>query len=369
MLLAGKNVDAAARQALPNADELRAAQPEDLVLISVSSHGYTDESGRFYIIPFDVGNSPEGDSVEKVKDRAISSDELSSWVRDVDAGELVMIIDACHSAAAVAAADFKPGPMDSRGLGQMAYDKGMRILAATQADDVALESRQIRQGLLTYALLHDGLEETRAAGPEDDGRVTLSRWLRYGAARVPSLYREMTAAAPAQTGAGDADTGRAVMVFASGHHPPARRDLQQPVLFDFNRDLEDPLIASAAQTPPGPASPLPAPLPSGAETGPGPASGDLSATPGPGEIAVEGVVISVPTPGKSFKLFVASVILPSGQTIALHPPKTKTVNLLNSADPASTALISTLKIGTRLVATGRDGGAGTPLAARILAAR
>ena len=51
-----------------------------------------------------------------------------------------MIVDACHSAASVDEAGFKPGPMGSRGLGQLAYDKGMRILAASQADDVALES-------------------------------------------------------------------------------------------------------------------------------------------------------------------------------------------------------------------------------------
>ena len=55
-------------------------------------------------------------------------------LRDVDAGDLVLIVDACHSAAAIEGTDFKPGPMGSRGLGQLSYDKGMRILTATQAD-------------------------------------------------------------------------------------------------------------------------------------------------------------------------------------------------------------------------------------------
>ena len=71
---------------------------------------------------------------------------------------MVMIVDACHSAAGVPEG-FKPGPMGDRGLGQLAYDKGMRILAATQANDVALESGQIGQGLLTYALVEDGLKK------------------------------------------------------------------------------------------------------------------------------------------------------------------------------------------------------------------
>ena len=59
----------------------------------------------------------------------------------VDAGELAMVVDACHSAAAVQQPGFKPGPLGGRGLGQLAYDKGMRVLAASQADDVAVESR------------------------------------------------------------------------------------------------------------------------------------------------------------------------------------------------------------------------------------
>lgn len=43
------------------------------------------------------------------------------------------------------------------GAWQLAYDKGMIILAATQAADVALESEKIGQGLLTYALVQEGL--------------------------------------------------------------------------------------------------------------------------------------------------------------------------------------------------------------------
>ena len=42
---------------------------------------------------------------------------------------MVMIIDACHSAGSVEHEGFKPGPMGSRGLGQLAYNKRMRILA------------------------------------------------------------------------------------------------------------------------------------------------------------------------------------------------------------------------------------------------
>jgi hypothetical protein len=47
--------------------------------------------------------------------------------------------------------------MGSRGLGQLAYDKGMRILASTRADGVAWESSLASQGLCSYALEQNGL--------------------------------------------------------------------------------------------------------------------------------------------------------------------------------------------------------------------
>jgi hypothetical protein len=74
----------------------------------------------------------------------------------------------------------------ARGLGQLAYDKGMQILAATQADNVALESERLGQGLLTYALVQDGLKARKAA-PDGNGPITIKTWLRYAEKRVPEL--------------------------------------------------------------------------------------------------------------------------------------------------------------------------------------
>ena len=54
--------------------------------------------------------------------------------------ELVLIVDACPtSAASIESEGFKPGPLGSRGLGQLAYDKRMRVLAASQSDQAARE--------------------------------------------------------------------------------------------------------------------------------------------------------------------------------------------------------------------------------------
>jgi uncharacterized caspase-like protein len=243
-LLAGRKVDEEVLKGIPNADKLRRATPEDLIIVSFSSHGYADERGRFYLFASDVGKSGE---LHDALGRAISSDELGAWLRDVDAGELILVVDACHSAASVQGEGFKPGPMGSRGLGQLSYDKGMRILTSTQADDVALESGLIEQGLLTYALTREGLEAARADFKPKDARITVAEWLAYGVERVPTLHAEVERKlAEMKAAAGvaglDGDDQARVVVFPDGgarnlkvkvSGQPTRT--QQPALFDFAR--------------------------------------------------------------------------------------------------------------------------------------
>ncbi len=188
-LLSGKVVAPAG--GIKGVDRLQKAAPDDLVIMIFASHGYRDSQGRFYLVPYDTGQVPPGDITEEVLQRFISSDELSLWLRDLDAGEMVMIVDSCHSAAAVASEGFKPGPMSSRGMGQLAYDKGMRVLTASQADDVARETKQLKQGLLTYALVRDGARDRcfgfQAQGWKNYFRGVAQIWSGQGAATSPEV--------------------------------------------------------------------------------------------------------------------------------------------------------------------------------------
>jgi hypothetical protein len=160
--------------------------------------------------------------------KLISSDELGAWVRPIDAAEFVMIIDACYAAELTAgeAGMFRPGPMGDRGLGQLAYDKGMRILAATQAGDVAIESHKLGQGLLTYALVEDGLGKG-AADIDGNRAITLSEWLEYGANRVPGLYEEIREGRHVVERKGEIITAERLKAVAE--------QAQTPELFDFDR--------------------------------------------------------------------------------------------------------------------------------------
>lgn len=66
-------------------------------------------------------------------------------------------------------------------LGQLAFDKGIRILAAAGRDDVAWEDTTVKQGLLTYALADVAIDDKGfgQAYFNHDRRLMLDEWLRF----------------------------------------------------------------------------------------------------------------------------------------------------------------------------------------------
>lgn len=201
------------------------ATPDDLVIVTFAGHGWADPQGNFYLVPADESWAEGQDFPDRT--RLISAAQLSDWLRPVDAGDAAMIIDACNSAAVVATTDFKPGPLGDRGLGQLAYDKGILILAASQTDQKAHEDARLGHGFLTAALARDGLDGTGfgRADLNGDGVITLDEWLRYAVNRLPTLSAEVAGAGrgrdfvPLDDDSNEAAVGAAVP--------------QRPSLFDF----------------------------------------------------------------------------------------------------------------------------------------
>lgn len=216
-----------------------AVEPEDTLIIAFSGHGYADHNGIFYMLPADIPSDTTALTTEALR-RTISSDEFSLWMRDITAKEMLMIVDACHSSAAVQGDGFKPGPMGSRGLGQLAYDKGMRILTATQSDNVALEFKRLQHGLLTYALVKVGIEDGEADTEVEFKQLTAAEWLGFAVRAVPRLYEDIRAGKRGVVIGGRdiflKQKGRDVSVDLSGNpRKTSGVNLQQPSLFDFRR--------------------------------------------------------------------------------------------------------------------------------------
>ena len=254
-VLAGRQVDnPEILFEIPNHGHLQEARPEDLILFSFAGHGYTGdgflgEQGAFYFLFSDIGPDASPITPEVLK-RTLSSETLTRWLTDVDAGDMIFIIDACHSAASVEGAGFKPGPMGSRGLGQMAYNKGMLIMAASAADDVALESDSLEQGLLTYVLIEEGLNKQKAdfgsaTFKQEDATIKLQEWLQYAAVRVPELSREIVEGK---------HRGFSLTRGARGERKKVKREelsYQQPAVFNYRRRKSEIVLWARDKEEPG----------------------------------------------------------------------------------------------------------------------
>jgi WD40 repeat protein len=198
-----------------------AATPDDVFFLSFSGHGYSNRQGQFYILPSDMQGTCNGVDGQMLKS-AISADELTEWLRPIDAGEMTFILDSCDSASSVESNNFKPGPMGSPGLGQLAYDKRMRILAASQPNQAARESDSLHRGLLSYALTEEGLIEGKADWQPVDGKIMVGEWLDYAANAVPKILRS-----------GAVDTHRGLISVGEPEHDVP--SIQTPSVFDFSK--------------------------------------------------------------------------------------------------------------------------------------
>jgi uncharacterized caspase-like protein len=207
-----------------------------------AGHG-TAVGPSFYLIPHDLGYAGkraalDAAGLKAILAHAVSDRELEQAFEGVDAGRLVLVIDACNSGQALEAEERRRGPMNSRGLAQLAYEKGMSVLAASQGYQAALEVFQLGHGLLTYALVEEGLKSPAADGSPKDGRVLLREWLDYATRRVPELQGEAMRQAHAQ--------GRE-LAFVPGEETRAKleeRSLQRPRVFYRREPEREPFVVA-----------------------------------------------------------------------------------------------------------------------------
>jgi hypothetical protein len=101
--------------------------------------------------------------------------------------------------------------MGSRGLGQLAYNKKIRILTA--AKEQSYEMSDLQMSALSYILLEKGLKGREADRYPSDNRLTLRELMEYAEEEVPRFYET--------------------------HN----KLIQRPYLFDFVRDGSDLEIA------------------------------------------------------------------------------------------------------------------------------
>jgi WD40 repeat protein/uncharacterized caspase-like protein len=224
-------------------------KPEDAVVVYYAGHG-TAQQNQFYLIPHDLGytgarNRIDAAALQTILARSISDRELERAFEGVDAGQFLLVIDACNSGQALEAAEKRRGPMNSRGLAQLAYEKGMYVMTAAQSYQAAMEAAKLGHGYLTYALVEEGLKTSAADSQPTDGQVFLKEWLDYATQRVPQMQEEKLREAQGRQ-------LEQVVAFVPGDEKtdPAKRNLQRPRVF-YRRELGvEPFIVARPGTVP-----------------------------------------------------------------------------------------------------------------------
>jgi hypothetical protein len=219
----------------PVLSKIQPAQPEDAVIIYFAGHG-TAQGSRFYLVPHDLGYEGaraaiDKKAVETILAHSISDLEIEAAIEGLDAEQMLMVIDACNSGQALEAEEKRRGPMNSKGLAQLAYEKGMYILTAAQSYQAALEAAQLGHGYLTYALIEEGLKNGAADKDSKDGQILAREWFNYATERVPQMQeKEMRARLLLQTD----------IAFVEGEEKikdPGKRSAQRPRVF-YRREME-----------------------------------------------------------------------------------------------------------------------------------
>ncbi len=172
------------------ADIAAKAKAQDILIVYFSGHGVTygtAEQAQFYYLTKDIASENLSDP-EIRHNYAISSEELTEWIKAIPALKQVMVADACNAGQIVE--DLFAGRKDLnttqvRALDRMKDRTGMFILAGSAADKASYEASQYGQGLLTFSLLQgmSGLALT------EDKRVDVMTLFQYARDQVPELAR------------------------------------------------------------------------------------------------------------------------------------------------------------------------------------
>jgi WD40 repeat protein/uncharacterized caspase-like protein len=222
--------------------KLQRAQPEDTVFIYFAGHGAATAE-RFYLIPHDLGYTGSRSGLDQsgwqsIMEHSISDLDLEEALAKVDARDVILVIDACNSGQALEAEERRRGPMNSKGLAQLAYEKGMYVLTAAQAYQAALEVKELGHGLLTFALVEEGLKTLAADRAPKDGKIVAREWMDYATIRVPELQELQIDAAQKQ--------GRSISFVEDdlATRGGMNRGLQRPRVFYRREPDPDPIIVA-----------------------------------------------------------------------------------------------------------------------------
>ncbi|TAL33214.1 MAG: hypothetical protein EPN93_14370 [Spirochaetes bacterium] len=155
------------------------AGKSDTVLVFLAGHGDT-EGGVYHFLPHDA-------DLARLKESALSGEDLGAFVRSLAANKVVLLLDTCKSGAATQALQriaVSRGLEETKIIARIAKEHGIAVFSAASVSQDAFEIRALGHGIFTYCMI----EALR--GPADqvaeDGIITIARLL----SRVNRTTRE-----------------------------------------------------------------------------------------------------------------------------------------------------------------------------------
>lgn len=155
---------------------------DSLLLFFFAGHGI-ERNGHAYLLPTDAQVS--GD-ISLVEETAVSAELIKEWIRQSNAGQVVMIIDACRNNPEAGRGDSKKAMTElySRAFNFDSRNQEIKAFAtiyATEVGQVAYEYKEKKQGFFTWTLV-EGLKGKAA---NEKGEVTLASLIKYIQVAVP----------------------------------------------------------------------------------------------------------------------------------------------------------------------------------------
>ena len=172
----------------------KTSKPEDIILLFFAGHGEIVEKEQLLLL-----------TVESTRDnfQGIRMNELLSFMNEIPAGKRILILDACHSGAAINNLDmaYFSGKRDVKDveresqrlkeLDKLANKSGFAIITASSSDQKALELPQYEHGLLTYSLLSALVRNKSVL--TDENQLVLEKWFIAAEEEMTKLNKNQSA--------------------------------------------------------------------------------------------------------------------------------------------------------------------------------
>ncbi len=140
----------------------RKAKPEDIVVVFMAGHGFTDTAQDFYFLPTTVDMNPDSVAATAI-DGTILRKNLSRIP-----GKVVLFMDACHAGAGIEGGSM----VDMAGVANGLTDEaGVVMFASSAGREVSYESPEWGNGAFTAALIQI-FNDPKAYG--NDGKLSIS---------------------------------------------------------------------------------------------------------------------------------------------------------------------------------------------------